>query len=56
MVHLNIGLERIENGIKKMSENKVEEKKYLDYLKEIRNRKKTKRTRIKNINSRTNDY
>ena len=35
MVHLNIGLERIENGIKSMSEDKVEEKKHLDYLKNL---------------------
>ena len=35
MVHLNIGLERIENGIKSMSEDKVEEKQHLDYLKNL---------------------
>ena len=32
IVRFNIGLERIENDIKNMSEDKVEEKKHLDYL------------------------
>ena len=35
MVRLNIGLERIESDIKNMSEDKVEKKKHLDYLKNL---------------------
>ena len=35
MDRLNIGLERIKNDIKNMSEDKVEEKKHLDYLKNL---------------------
>ena len=35
IVRLNIRLERIENDIKNMSKDKVEEKKYLDCLKDL---------------------